>query len=180
MNTYKGIVTLFGSRYPRENDLDYQHARTLGRLLAENGYAVCSGGYTGIMEAGSRGAREAGGHTIGVTVETFAGTRNPHIIEEIRARTLFSRLETLISLGEAYVVFRGGMGTIAELCLVWNLIQMKQVRSKRPIFLFGNHWNRLLGDWRVTTDIAEEDYGILKVVAKPQEIIEDLEKKERG
>jgi hypothetical protein len=177
MNTHKGIVTIFGSRYPQENDLDYHDARALGRLLAENGYAVCSGGYTGVMEAGSRGAREGGGHTIGVTVETFAGTRNPYIIEEIRARTLFSRLETLISLGDAYVVFRGGMGTIAELCLVWNLIQMKQVRSKGPLFLLGNHWNRLLGDWRVTTDIAEEDYRILNIVAKPEEIIEYLLKK---
>ena len=66
------IVTVFGSSRPSEGDSDYAEARELGRRLAERGFAVCSGGYGGVMEAASRGAKEAGGKTYGVTAEFFA------------------------------------------------------------------------------------------------------------
>ena len=65
------IVTVFGSSRPREDHADYEQARLLGRALAEAGFAVCSGGYGGVMEAASRGAKEAGGKTYGVTAEFF-------------------------------------------------------------------------------------------------------------
>ncbi|MFI5174898.1 MAG: LOG family protein [Terriglobia bacterium] len=168
------IVTVFGSRSPQPQDPDYASARHLGKLLAERGYTICTGGYTGIMEATSLGAREAGGHTIGVTVETFRGTANPFVVEEIRTQSLFSRLERLIALGEAYVVFRGGMGTLAELCLVWNLLQMGQVPSHRPVFLCGGFWNQFLEGWKQFTDTAHKDYALLNVVTTPEEIVEGL------
>lgn len=168
------IVTVFGSRYPRPEDPDYDAARRLGKLLAEHGYAICTGGYTGIMEASSKGAREAQGHTIGVTVESFGGSANPFIVEEIRTHNLFSRLEKLIALGQAYVVFRGGMGTVAELCLVWNLVQMSQMASSRPIFLVGTFWNRFLEEWKRSTDTALQDYSLLTVVTRPEEIVDAL------
>jgi uncharacterized protein (TIGR00730 family) len=167
-------VTIFGSRYPLPEDPDYVAARRLGKHLAERGYAICTGGYTGIMEASSKGAREAQGHTIGVTVESFRGSVNPFVVEEIRTQNLFSRLEKLIALGQAYVVFRGGMGTLAELCLVWNLVQMGQIPSHRPIFLCGEFWNRFLEEWKRSTDIAPQDYALLTVVTQPEEIIDAL------
>ncbi|MBZ5534512.1 MAG: LOG family protein [Acidobacteriia bacterium] len=170
------IVTVFGSRYPRPDDPDYDAARRLGKLLAERGYSICTGGYTGIMEASSKGAREAHGHTIGVTVESFRGSVNPFVVEEIRTQNLFSRLEKLIALGQAYVVFRGGMGTLAELCLVWNLVQMGQIPSHRPIFLVGSFWNRFLDEWRRSTDTAPQDYALLSVVTQPEKIVEVLER----
>ena len=67
------IVTVFGSSRPRENDAEYGEARLLGRLLAEKGFAVCTGAYGGTMEAVSRGAKDAGGKTYGVTAEAFPG-----------------------------------------------------------------------------------------------------------
>lgn len=173
----KNIITIFGSRYPREGSADYDMARRLGKLLAENGYSTCTGGYTGIMEASSRGAREGNGHTIGVTVKTFGGSPNPYVIEEIRTSNLFTRLEKLMTLGNAYVVFRGGMGTIAELCLAWNLVQMRQFGSPRPIVLIGEFWNPLLNNWMKTTDIAVSDYKLLKVVSKAEEVIQTLKSK---
>ncbi|MBZ5554443.1 MAG: LOG family protein [Acidobacteriia bacterium] len=164
------IVTVFGSRYPRSEDPEYDAARRLGRLLAEQGYTICTGGYTGIMEASSRGAREAQGHTIGVTVESFRGAVNSFVVEEIRTKNLFSRLEKLMALGQAYVVFRGGMGTLAELSLAWNLVQMGQIPSSRPIFLVGTFWNRFLEEWKRSTDTAPQDYALLTVVTRPEEI----------
>ena len=62
-NIEESIVTVFGSSRPREADADYGEARALGRVLAENGFAVCSGGYGGVMAGVSRGAKEAGGKT---------------------------------------------------------------------------------------------------------------------
>ncbi len=169
------IVTVFGSRYPAPGDADYERARRLGRLLAQGGFSVCTGGYSGIMEAVSRGAREANGHTMGVTVQTFRGSANAYVVEEQRTPSLFARLERLITQGNAYVVFSGGMGTIAELCLVWNLVQMKQLASPgAPIFLIGDHWQKLLEDWKSTTDIAAEDYRLLTLVKTPEEIVRRL------
>ena len=65
------IITVFGSSRPREHDQEYTEARELGRLLAERGFAVCSGGYGGVMEAVSRGAKDSGGKTYGVTADFF-------------------------------------------------------------------------------------------------------------
>ncbi|MDD5541840.1 MAG: LOG family protein [Acidobacteriia bacterium] len=173
MNSRK-TVTVFGSRYPSDGHADYEAARRLGRLLAQNGLAVCTGGYSGVMEGVSRGAHEAGGHSIGVTVKSFSGKANPFITEEIRAATLFARLEQLMELGNAYVVFPGGMGTIAELCLAWNLVQMNQLANRRPIFLFGSPWPHMLDTWKKITDIFPQDYDLLKEVTKEEEIIAGL------
>lgn len=175
MNTFHKIVTVFGSRHPREGSLEYEAARELGRLLARAGFAVCCGGYTGVMEAVSRGAREENGHTIGITVATFPGGPNPFIVEEVRTPNLFVRLEQLISKGQAFVIFRGGMGTLAELTLVWNLVQMGQIQPVRPIILYGNFWNRILESWRQETDIEAQDYQRLKVVTSAEQVIAALQ-----
>src|SRR5262249_37481103 len=73
------IVTVFGSSRPRSDDPDYAEAFELGKALAQNGFAVCSGGYAGVMEAVSRGAKEAGGKTYGVTAEFFKSKTNQWI-----------------------------------------------------------------------------------------------------
>jgi len=77
------IVTVFGSSRPRETDADYEEARVLGRALAKHGFSVCSGGYGGVMEAVSRGAKEVGGKTYGVTADFFKTAKlNPGLISK--------------------------------------------------------------------------------------------------
>src|ERR1700733_6054580 len=115
-------VTIFGSSLPAEGSKAYLEAQSLGRLLAEAGFAVCNGGYSGIMEASARGAREAGGHTIGVTCIVWQRPANPFIAEEIRTRSFPERLMTLVERGDAYVVLPGGTGTLAELALCWEMM----------------------------------------------------------
>src|SRR5262247_4523439 len=92
------IITVFGSSRPREDHADYEEARLLGRALAETGFAVCSGGYGGVMEAASRGAKEAGGKTYGVTAEFFKPKVNAWIDVEVRMKTWQERLFELIKL----------------------------------------------------------------------------------
>src|SRR5258708_6026607 len=116
------IVTGFGSSRPREGDPDYEEARILGRALAKHGFSVCSGGYGGVMEAVSRGAKEAGGKTSGVTADFFKGAKlNPWIDVEVRRKTWEERLFELIRRADAFVACKGGTGTLGGLAGVWGV-----------------------------------------------------------
>src|SRR5690348_2750235 len=114
------IVTVFGSGYPRQDDSYYAVAHELGRALAARGFVVCSGGYGGVMEAVSRGAKEADGQTIGITTNFFTRKANPWIDEEIRVDQWRDRLFALIERGDAYVACPGGTGTLVELAVAWE------------------------------------------------------------
>ena len=137
------IITVFGSSRPQEGEHDYQEARRLGRALAENGFAVCSGGYGGVMAAISRGAKEAGGKTYGVTAEFFSAKANPWIDEEIRVATWQDRLFALIRLAQGFVACKGGTGTLVELAVVWEMLN-KSVMSGKPFAVLGNFWIPIL------------------------------------
>jgi uncharacterized protein (TIGR00725 family) len=133
-------VTIFGSSRPSPGEQEYKIAYELGRLLAIAGYTVCNGGYGGTMEAAARGAKEAGGSTIGVTMEFVSTEANPWIDKTIVVKTLVDRLLRLIELGDAYVVLRGGTGTLLELASVWELMN-KKVIPEKPMILLGDFWS---------------------------------------
>ncbi len=133
------IITVFGSSRYRENEPDYEESRTLGRALAETGFAVCSGGYGGVMGGISQGAKEAGGKTYGVTAECFSRKANPWIDVEVRVATWQDRLFELIRLADGFVACKGGTGTLAELAVVWEM-QNKSVTSVKPFATLGDFW----------------------------------------
>jgi uncharacterized protein (TIGR00725 family) len=140
----ESIVTVFGSSRPREGDADYEEARVLGRALAKHGFAVCSGGYGGVMEAVSRGAKEAGGKTYGVTAEFFKDAKlNPWIDVEVRKSTWEERLFELIRMAHAFVACKGGTGTLVELAVVWEMLN-KSVMSGKPFAVLGDFWKPVL------------------------------------
>ena len=133
---------------PGEASPAYAEARLLGRLLAEAGFAVCNGGYRGLMEASARGAREAGGHTIGVTCEVWTSKANPWIIEEVRTKCFPDRIMTLVERGDAYVVLPGGTGTLAELALAWEMMNKaslsKTVGGAKPLLVMSPYWQPVI------------------------------------
>lgn len=133
------VVTVFGSSRPRPGDAIYEEARWLGRELAARGLTVCTGGYGGVMEAVSRGAREAGGHTIGITARVFRLAANPWVVEEIAVDSWQQRLLTLVERGRGYVVCAGGTGTLVELGVVWEL-RNKRLVEPRPCAILGPFW----------------------------------------
>lgn len=137
------IVTVFGSSRPKESDPDYAEARALGRALAEKRFAVCSGGYAGVMEAVSRGAKEAGGKTYGVTAEFFQAKTNAWIDVEIRMKTFQERLFELIRMADAFVACKGGTGTLVELAVVWEMLN-KSVIAGKPFAVLGDFWTPVL------------------------------------
>lgn len=152
MNVMGKIVTVFGSALPLENDVEYQLAYNLGKRLAQNGFTVCNGGFDGTMEASARGAKEAGGSTIGVTAHFYGRSANEWIDKEIRVPTLVDRLLKLIEIGDAYVVLKGGTGTLLELAAVWEFMN-KGTISQKPFVLVGNFWYSV-------AKTVDEDLGI--------------------
>lgn len=135
------IVTIFGSSRLQEGDPEYALAFEVGKELAEAGFTVCNGGYAGIMEASARGAKSAGGKTIGIIAEIFAPKKaNTWIDTTFTSKTLIERMMALISHGDAYVVLKGGTGTLLELAAVWELMN-KGLMKERPIVVVGGFWN---------------------------------------
>ena len=136
-------VTVFGGAQPKEDSAAYEEARELGKLLAEHGHAVLTGGYMGTMEAVSRGASDAGGHVIGVTcidIEEWRGTKpNQWVKEERRKKSLIERLQGLIEGCDAAIALPGGAGTLAEISLMWNLMIVESL-PRRPLILIGSGW----------------------------------------
>ena len=136
-------ISVFGGSQPREGDPAYTEALDLGRLLAERGHTVLTGGYIGVMEAVSRGAQEAGGHVIGVTCEDIEAWRpvkpNSWVMEEVRKKTLIDRLHALIHESDAALALPGGAGTLTEIALMWNLMIVESLH-RRPLILVGGGW----------------------------------------
>ena len=139
-------IAVFGSSQPRPGTKQYEEARQLGRALAEAGWTVVSGGYRGVMEAASRGAKEEGGKTIGVTTAFFGkkGLKpNEYVDTEIQTPTYAERLLKLTEISDGYVIMRGGSGTLTELFFSWELEKNKSI-PPRPIVLYGDQWPRII------------------------------------
>jgi hypothetical protein len=137
------IVSVFGSASPLPGHPLYQRAMRLGELLAKAGHTVMTGGYCGTMEAVSRGAVEAGGDSIGVTcrqIEDYRPTGPNPWVRQIKATdTLSHRIEILTSEADAYFALPGGIGTLAEVAMVFNKMVISAIPSK-TLILIGEGW----------------------------------------
>lgn len=174
------IITVFGSSRPRENEADYQEALALGRALGEAGFAVCSGGYGGVMEAVSRGARCAGAKTYGVTAEFFKPQVNRWIDEEIRMKTWQERLFELVRLADGFVACKGGTGTLVELAVVWEMLN-KSVIARKPMVALGDFWTPILERVREVelghpTPWSESNGKLVHTAATPAEATDFLQR----
>jgi uncharacterized protein (TIGR00730 family) len=136
-------ITVFGGSSPKPGEEAYEQAYQLGRLIGEAGYTVLTGGYIGTMEAVSRGANENGGHVIGVTCSQIEAWRpvspNRWIQEEMRYHTLKDRMYALIDNCDAALVLPGGIGTLAELSVMWSQLQTGAI-TPRPLIYIGEGW----------------------------------------
>jgi uncharacterized protein (TIGR00730 family) len=137
------IVTVFGSSRPREGDPHYAQAQALGAALAAQGFTVCSGGYGGVMEAVSRGAKEAGGRTLGITARFFKSRANRWIDEEVLVNSWQERLFALMDRAHGFVACRGGTGTLVELAVVWEMLN-KRVMVGKPLVALGDFWQPII------------------------------------
>jgi uncharacterized protein (TIGR00730 family) len=142
------IVSVFGAANPKPGSSVYTLSEEVGRRLGEAGYTVMTGGYSGTMEAVSKGAKEAGAHVIGVTVSIFEGEGkrpgpNAWVDEVIRYDTLRDRLYHLVTRCDAVVALPGGIGTLSEVALTWSLMQAREIQPI-PFVVVGDAWHTLL------------------------------------
>ncbi len=134
---YPKSVTVYGSARFKEDNPHYEDARKLGARIAKLGYAVVTGGGPGIMEAANRGAKEAGGDSIGLNIELpHEQILNNYTTDSLSFYYFFSRKTTMSFSSEAYIFYPGGFGTLDEFFEIITLIQTKKIRQI-PIILVG-------------------------------------------
>jgi uncharacterized protein (TIGR00730 family) len=170
-------VSIFGSARVPPGNPQYVSAEATARLLADAGLAVITGGGPGIMEAANRGAREAGGTSIGCNIELpFEQGMNPWVEISVNFRYFFVRKTMFVKYSEAFIIFPGGFGTMDELFEALTLIQTGKIRNF-PVILFGSdYWAGMLA-WlkRVMLEegkIAAEDLDLLVVTDSPEHAVE--------
>ncbi len=166
------IITIFGTSNAKDGGKVFNLAYELGRLCAEAGFTIANGGYGGTMLAAAKGARQAGGKTIGVTCSAF-GRKGPNefITENIIAENLMERVTKLIELGDAFVVLPGGTGTLLELADVWELTNKGFVNPPKPIILLTDLFRPLIDI------IAADDKNSIEfitIVQSPRQVVEIL------
>jgi len=172
------VITVFGSSRPRAGDADYEAARALGRALAARGFTVCSGGYGGVMEGVSRGAREGGGRSEAVTAAFFASRANAWVDQEIRVQTWQERLFELVRRGRGYVACKGGTGTLVELAVVWEMLN-KRVMAGKPCVVLGAFWRPILERVREAevghaSAWSEASHPLIHIAPTPEDAAEYL------
>ncbi|MCS6967502.1 MAG: TIGR00730 family Rossman fold protein [Cytophagales bacterium] len=138
-------VTVFGSARFQEHHPYYQMARQIGRELAKMGFTVMTGGGPGIMEAANRGAKEAGGYSVGCNIKLpHEQSHNPYMDRWVTMEYFFVRKVLLLKYSYAFVVMPGGAGTMDELFETLTLIQTKKI-ANFPIVLIGcSYWHKLI------------------------------------
>lgn len=166
------LVAVYGSSTVREGDATYALTRSLGRALAEAGFGVITGGYSGVMEAASRGAHEAGGHVVGVTVELFEkrGPANRFVRERVHTPDLFERLRVITTRARGFIVAPGSVGTLTELFLTWTLLST-DARPAAPLVLLGDHWEDYLARHRGPPLVLESLFPLVHAVRTPEEAV---------
>lgn len=170
-------VTIFGSARARPGDVQYETAVTTARLLGEAGFSIITGGGPGIMEAGNKGAKEAGVLSIGLNIQLpFEQHINPYVDISMEFRHFFTRKVLLIRPARGFVIFPGGFGTMDEMFEALTLIQTGKLKNF-PVVLFDTkYWQGLLL-WLKNTMLAEgkispDDLDLLMLADSPQEAVD--------
>ncbi len=170
------FITVFGGSQAVPDSALYRQARELGRRLAEAGFGVISGGYGGTMEAVSRGAREAGGQTLGITLAAFdrADLRpNAWLTDRHQAENYLARLAELTRRASGFVALRGGIGTLSEVSITLSLLQIGEL-SPKPVVLLGECWQAYLDTIRQHFLLRPEDLSPVYVAADAAQAAEWL------
>jgi len=174
-------VTFFGCSQISPGDVDYDAAYQTGRLLAQNGYLIINGGGPGVMKASSEGAKEGGGKVIGVSFSPkdmthFEGRDPSNLVDqEILVDNYVLRTLKLLELGDVYVIFNGGTGTISEFGMAWGLARLYFGHHK-PLILYGSFWHEIMETFAKNMLIRSEEIRVYRIVTTPQQVLEEIQK----
>ncbi len=169
-------VAIFGSSRTKPKDKYYKLAEKTAGLLCKNNFAIITGAGPGIMEAANKGAKEAGGLSVGLNIQMPVVQKpNKFITKLIEFRYFFSRKVMFLKYAKAFLVFPGGFGTMDEFFEAITLVQTKRVEAFPVILIGKEYWRGLIG-WIKTPMlkkdcIVKKDMSIFKVVDSPEEAL---------
>jgi len=169
-------VSLFGSARVHEGHPAYEEAREVGRLFAQAGFAVVTGGGPGVMEAANRGAKEGGGLSVGFNIELpHEQHENPYLDIELTFHHFYARKTMFVKAAEGFVIFPGGFGTLDELFEALTLIQTEKVIHFPVVLLDRDYWEGMLAWLRdrplAGGMISNEDVDLLHLTDSPEEAV---------
>jgi uncharacterized protein (TIGR00730 family) len=176
MSTVGPAITVFGSARTRPGEPNYELARTIGRKLAEAGYAVITGGGPGTMEAANRGCQEGGGLSVGCNIELpHEQSLNAYVDLGVEFRYFFARKVMFVKYGDGFVILPGGFGTLDELFEALTLIQTGKIEHFPVVLVGREHWQGLL-DWirdavLPAGAIDPVDLDLLRITDDPAEVV---------
>ncbi len=170
-------ITMFGSARTQKGHPDYELAREIAKLAVKNGFGVITGGGGGIMEAGNRGASEAGGTSVGLNIDLpFEQEPNPYANIKLDFRYFFIRKVMFVKYARAFVILPGGFGTLDEFFEAITLIQTKKIHRFPVILVDSQYWGGLLKWLKDTTlkekKISPHDLDLIHVADNAQEVID--------
>lgn len=173
-------VSCLGFADASPEDPLFKEAYDVGKALAQAGYVIANGGGPGVMRATTEGAHAGGGKVIGVTfypkdVANFEGKdKNNPIDEEIKTDNYLTRTLKLLDISQAYVIFRGGTGTISEFGMAWGLARLYFGHHK-PLILFGKFWENIMAAFLANMRMRPEEFQVYRVASTPEEVVKSLE-----
>lgn len=174
-------IAIFGSARTKPDNEYYRAATEIASRLSKRGFPIITGGGPGIMEAGNKGAREAGGHSIGLNIELpFEQSGNPYITRAVNFHYFFVRKVMFLKHTAAIVVMPGGFGTMDELFEVVTLVQTRKIKPV-PIILYGRRFYQGLIEWLKQTMenefayVSPGDVELLQLVDSVDETVAALD-----
>lgn len=173
-------VSCLGFADASHDDPLFQEAYKVGEALAKAGFVVANGGGPGVMRATTQGAQSAGGRVIGVTfypkdVANFEGRdKNNLFDEEIKTENYLERTLKLLEVGQAYVIFKGGTGTISEFGMAWGLARLYYGHHK-PLVLYGKFWENIMATFMANMRMRPEEFQVYRIATTPEEVVKSLE-----
>lgn len=177
-------ITIFGYADAKKTDPVWKDAFDTAKLLAENGYTIVNGGGPGVMKAATLGAHAGSGKAIGVTfypknAPNFEGRdeTNP-IDEEIITKHYLDRTMKLLDIGDVYIAFKGGTGTISEFGMAWGLARLYFGHHK-PFILYGKFWDNLLSSFEKNMYIRGEELKVYQIAKTPEQVLAEIKNLEQ-
>ncbi len=169
-------VTFLGYADAKEADDPYKAAFEVAALCAKNGYTVVNGAGPGIMKASTLGAHSAGGKAIGITFYPddspfFEGRDKTNDVDSLLVeKNYLDRTLKLLEVGQIFIIFNGGTGTISEFGMAWGLARLHFGHHK-PLILYGDFWQEIIFAFTKGMYIRAEERQVFKIVNRPEQVI---------
>lgn len=175
------LIAVYGSALVKPDETDYADAYAIGRMLAQAGYNIATGGYGGVMEAASKGAHEAGGHVVGIILQHTGGSAatnersaNPYLDDVVHSITMRERLHYLVDQPDGYVAMPGGVGTLQEIMEAWQQMRIRAM-PRKPLIAYGDLWHKLLTMLADTPYVPAYHANLIQYANTPDGVLRTLQ-----